>query len=160
MVAEIKKSGLRGRGGAGFPTGLKWEIAAKSRPGEQKYVVCNADEGDPGAFMDRSLLEGDPHSILEAMAICGYCIGADKGLIYIRAEYPLAIHRLKVAIQQAEEYGLLGKDILGTGFNFEIEPSRAILRSMLWMMYTLLPDLEATDFTTKSSGRRMSFSST
>ena len=121
VVAEIKKSGLRGRGGAGFPTGLKWEIAAKSRPGEQKYVVCNADEGDPGAFMDRSLLEGDPHSILEAMAICGYCIGADKGLIYIRAEYPLAIHRLQVAIQQAEEYGLLGKDILGTGFNFEIE---------------------------------------
>ena len=121
VIAEIKKSGLRGRGGAGFPTGLKWEIASKSRVGEQKYVVCNADEGDPGAFMDRSLLEGDPHSILEAMAICGYCIGADKGLIYIRAEYPLAIHRLQIAIKQAEEYGLLGKDILGTGFNFEIE---------------------------------------
>ena len=121
VIAEIKKSGLRGRGGAGFPTGLKWEIASKSRPGEQKYVVCNADEGDPGAFMDRSLLEGDPHSILEAMAICGYCIGADKGLIYIRAEYPLAIHRLQVAIQQAKEYGLLGKDIFGTGFNFDIE---------------------------------------
>ena len=121
VIAEIKKSGLRGRGGAGFPTGVKWEIASKSRPGEQKYVVCNADEGDPGAFMDRSLLEGDPHSILEAMAICGYCIGADKGLIYIRAEYPLAIHRLQVAIQQAKEYGLLGKDIFGTGFNFDIE---------------------------------------
>ncbi len=121
VIAEVKKSGLRGRGGAGFPTGVKWEIASKSRVGEQKYVVCNADEGDPGAFMDRSVLEGDPHSILEAMAICGYCIGADKGLIYIRAEYPLAIHRLQVAIAQAEDYGLLGKDILGTGFNFEIE---------------------------------------
>ena len=121
VIEEIKKSGLRGRGGAGFPTGLKWEIASKSRVGEQKYVVCNADEGDPGAFMDRSLLEGDPHSILEAMAICGYCIGANHGLIYIRAEYPLAIHRLQVAIKQAEEYGLLGKDILGTGFDFTIE---------------------------------------
>ena len=121
VIEEIKKSGLRGRGGAGFPTGLKWEIASKSRVGEQKYVVCNADEGDPGAFMDRSLLEGDPHSVLEAMAICGYCIGANHGLIYIRAEYPLAIHRLQVAIKQAEEYGLLGKDIMGTGFDFTIE---------------------------------------
>ena len=121
VIEEIKKSGLRGRGGAGFPTGLKWEIASKSRVGEQKYVVCNADEGDPGAFMDRSLLEGDPHSVLEAMAICGYCIGANHGLIYIRAEYPLAIHRLQVAIRQAEEYGLLGKDIMGTGFDFTIE---------------------------------------
>ena len=121
VIEEIKNSGLRGRGGAGFPTGLKWEIASKSRVGEQKYVVCNADEGDPGAFMDRSLLEGDPHSVLEAMAICGYCIGANHGLIYIRAEYPLAIHRLQVAIRQAEEYGLLGKDIMGTGFDFTIE---------------------------------------
>jgi NADH:ubiquinone oxidoreductase subunit F (NADH-binding)/(2Fe-2S) ferredoxin/ferredoxin len=120
-IDVVKKSGLRGRGGAGFPTGVKWEIASKSRPGVQKYVTCNADEGDPGAFMDRSVLEGDPHSILEAMAICGYCIGATKGLIYIRAEYPLAIHRLQVAIKQAEEYGLLGKDIMGTGFDFEIE---------------------------------------
>lgn len=116
----IKKSGLRGRGGGGFPTGLKWEIASKN-PADQKYVVCNADEGDPGAFMDRSILEGDPHSVLEAMAICGYCIGATKGLIYIRAEYPLAIQRLKVAINQAREYGLLGNDIFGTGFNFDIE---------------------------------------
>lgn len=116
----IKKSGLRGRGGGGFPTGLKWEIASKNHA-DQKYVVCNADEGDPGAFMDRSILEGDPHSVLEAMAICGYCIGATKGLIYIRAEYPLAIQRLKVAIEQAREYGLLGKDIFGTGFNFDIE---------------------------------------
>lgn len=116
----IKKSGLRGRGGGGFPTGLKWEIASKN-PADQKYVVCNADEGDPGAFMDRSILEGDPHSVLEAMAICGYCIGATKGLIYIRAEYPLAIQRLKVAISQAREYGLLGNDIFGTGFNFDIE---------------------------------------
>jgi len=120
VIDEIKKSGLRGRGGGGFPTGLKWQFAADN-PSDQKYVVCNADEGDPGAFMDRSILEGDPHSVLEAMAICGYCTGADKGLIYIRAEYPLAIKRLKIAIKQAEEYGLLGKDILGTGFNFDIE---------------------------------------
>ncbi len=120
VVEEMKKSGLRGRGGGGFSTGLKWELTAKSHS-DQKYVVCNADEGDPGAFMDRSILEGDPHCVLEAMAICGYAIGADKGLIYIRAEYPLAIHRLKIAIAQAEEYGLLGKDILGTGFNFSIE---------------------------------------
>ena len=116
----IKKSGLRGRGGGGFPTGLKWDISRKS-VAEQKYVVCNADEGDPGAFMDRSILEGDPHSVLEAMAICGYCIGASKGLIYIRAEYPLAIKRLKIAIAQAREYGLLGEDIFGSDFSFDIE---------------------------------------
>lgn len=115
----IKKSGLRGRGGGGFPTGLKWEFAAKAK-GDQKYVVCNADEGDPGAFMDRSILEGDPHSVLEAMAICGYTMGATEGLIYIRAEYPLAIERLLIAIKQAREFGLLGKDILGTGFDFDI----------------------------------------
>ncbi len=115
----IKKSGLRGRGGGGFPTGLKWEIASKNAA-DQKYVVCNADEGDPGAFMDRSVLEGDPHSVLEAMAICGYCIGATQGVIYIRAEYPLAITRLKIAIKQAREYGLLGKDIMGSGFDFDI----------------------------------------
>lgn len=115
----IKKSGLRGRGGGGFPTGVKWEITSKNQA-DQKYVVCNADEGDPGAFMDRSVLEGDPHSIVEAMTICGYCIGATKGLVYIRAEYPLAIQRLKVAIKQAREYGLLGENILGTGFSFDI----------------------------------------
>lgn len=115
----IKRSGLRGRGGAGFPTGLKWEIASRN-DADQKYVVCNADEGDPGAFMDRSILEGDPHSVLEAMAICGYCIGATKGLIYIRAEYPLAIRRLKVAIAQAREYGLLGEQLFGSSFNFDI----------------------------------------
>lgn len=120
VIQEIKTSGLRGRGGGGFPTGLKWEFASRNKA-DQKYVVCNADEGDPGAFMDRSILEGDPHSVLEAMGICGYCIGADKGLIYIRAEYPLAIQRLKVAIKQAREYGLLGNDILGTGFNFDVE---------------------------------------
>ena len=120
VVDIIKKSGLRGRGGAGFPTGLKWEIASKNQA-DQKYVVCNADEGDPGAFMDRSVLEGDPHSVLEAMAICGYAIGASKGLIYIRAEYPLAIQRLKVAIGQAREYGLLGNNIFETGFSFDIE---------------------------------------
>ncbi|TVR71272.1 MAG: NADH-quinone oxidoreductase subunit NuoF [Marinilabiliales bacterium] len=113
-------SGLRGRGGGGFPAGVKWDIARKVES-DQKYVVCNADEGDPGAFMDRSILEGDPHSVIEAMAINGYCIGADKGLVYIRAEYPLAIERLKIALDQAREYGLLGEDILGTGFNFEIE---------------------------------------
>ncbi len=116
----VKISGLRGRGGGGFPTGLKWDITRKS-PGDQKYVVCNADEGDPGAFMDRSILEGDPHAVLEAMAICGWAIGATKGLVYIRAEYPLAIKRLKIAIDQAMEYGLLGKDIFGSGFDFEIE---------------------------------------
>lgn len=116
----MKKSGLRGRGGGGFPTGIKWEIAHKNKA-DQKYVVCNADEGDPGAFMDRSILEGDPHSVLEAMAICGYCIGASKGLIYIRAEYPLAIKRLQVAISQAREYGLLGDNILGTPFSFDVE---------------------------------------
>ena len=119
-IKVVLDSGLRGRGGGGFPTGLKWQIASKV-DADQKYVVCNADEGDPGAFMDRSILEGDPHSVLEAMAINGYCIGADKGLIYIRAEYPLAIHRLKIAIQQAREYGLLGNDILGSGFNFDVE---------------------------------------
>ncbi len=120
VIKEIKDSGLRGRGGAGFPTGLKWELSSQS-VSDKKYVVCNADEGDPGAFMDRSILEGDPHSVLEAMAICGYCIGSDTGLIYIRAEYPLAIQRLKTAINQAREYGLLGKNIFGTGFNFDIE---------------------------------------
>jgi len=115
----IKKSGLRGRGGGGFPTGIKWELTSKFEA-DQKYVVCNADEGDPGAFMDRSVLEGDPHSVIEAMAICGYCIGASKGLVYIRAEYPLAIERLKIAIKQAQEYGLLGLDILGSKFSFDI----------------------------------------
>ncbi len=119
-IKEIKDSGLRGRGGGGFPTGLKWEITRNSEA-DQKYVVCNADEGDPGAFMDRSILEGDPHSVIEAMAICGYCIGASKGLVYIRAEYPLAINRLQTALSQAREYGLLGNDILGTGFDFEID---------------------------------------
>lgn len=120
IVDEIKKSGLRGRGGAGFPTGLKWEAGLKA-PGDVKYVVCNADEGDPGAYMDRSTIEGDPHSILEAMTICGKAIGANKGFVYIRAEYPLAIERLKIAMVQARENGLLGKDILGSGFDFDIE---------------------------------------
>jgi NADH:ubiquinone oxidoreductase subunit F (NADH-binding)/NAD-dependent dihydropyrimidine dehydrogenase PreA subunit len=119
-IEAIKKSGLRGRGGGGFPTGLKWEIASKN-PADQKYVVCNADEGDPGAFMDRSILEGDPHTVLEAMAINGFCIGATQGVIYIRAEYPLAIERLRIAIGQAREYGLLGKNILSSGFDFDIE---------------------------------------
>lgn len=120
VIDEIKLSGLRGRGGGGFPTGVKWEIASKNHA-DQKYVVCNADEGDPGAFMDRSILEGDPHSVIEAMTINGYAIGATKGLVYIRAEYPLAIHRLQIAIKQAREYGLLGKNIFGTDFDFDIE---------------------------------------
>lgn len=121
QVLEImKKSGLRGRGGGGFPTGLKWELTAKVQA-DQKYVICNADEGDPGAFMDRSILEGDPHTVIEAMAINGYCTGASKGLIYIRAEYPLAISRLRIALKQAREYGLLGEGIFGTDFNFDIE---------------------------------------
>ncbi|MBC8206384.1 MAG: NADH-quinone oxidoreductase subunit NuoF [Kiritimatiellales bacterium] len=120
VLQEIKDSGLRGRGGAGFPTGTKWGFS-KAVKADQKYIVCNADEGDPGAYMDRSVLEGDPHSVLEAMAIAGYTIGADKGFIYIRAEYPLAIDRLNLAIKQAKEYGLLGEKILGTDFSFDIE---------------------------------------
>ena len=120
VVEEMKKSGLRGRGGAGFPTGMKWKFA-QQQPKGQKYMVCNADEGDPGAYMDRATLEGDPHSVLEAMVIGGYAVGADKGYIYIRAEYPLAIERLQIAIGQAREAGLLGDDILGSGFNFDIE---------------------------------------
>ena len=120
VIDVIKRSGLRGRGGGGFPTGLKWEFANKQKA-DMKYVVCNADEGDPGAFMDRSIMEGDPHSIVEAMAVCGYSIGSPKGLVYIRAEYPLAIQRLKIAIAQAREYGLLGKNIFGTDFSFDIE---------------------------------------
>lgn len=120
VIKTIMDAGLRGRGGGGFPTGLKWKITREVES-EQKYVVCNADEGDPGAFMDRSILEGDPHSIIEAMTINGYCTGADKGLIYIRAEYPLAIHRLEVAIAQARECGMLGENILGTGFSFDVE---------------------------------------
>ena len=120
VIDEIKKSGLRGRGGGGFPTGLKWDIASKNQS-KEKYVVCNADEGDPGAFMDRSIMEGDPNSIVEAMAICGYAIGASHGLVYIRAEYPLAVERLKIAIKQARELGLLGKKILGTSFSFDID---------------------------------------
>ncbi|MBQ5587708.1 MAG: SLBB domain-containing protein, partial [Selenomonadales bacterium] len=120
VIEEVKAAGLRGRGGGGFPTGLKWGFARKS-PGEKKYVVCNADEGDPGAFMDRSILEGDPHRLLEGMAICGYAIGADEGYIYVRAEYPLAIKRLKIAIKQAMAEGYLGENIFDSGFNFTIK---------------------------------------
>ncbi|KXG74092.1 NuoF family protein [Thermotalea metallivorans] len=120
VIDIVKKSGLRGRGGGGFPTGVKWELARKQES-DVKFIICNADEGDPGAFMDRSILEGDPHSILEAMAIGGYAIGADKGIIYIRAEYPLAISRLTTALKQARELGLLGKNILGTSFSFDID---------------------------------------
>lgn len=119
-IEEMKKSGLRGRGGGGFPTGLKWSFA-RGNDADQKYVVCNADEGDPGAFMDRSILEGDPHSVIEAMIINGFCINATKGLVYIRAEYPLAIKRLQIALEQSREWGFLGTDILGSGFDFDIE---------------------------------------
>ncbi len=121
VIQVILDSGLRGRGGAGFPTGLKWRFACANRGKVQKYVCCNADEGDPGAFMDRSVLEGDPHSVIEAMAIAGYAIGADAGYIYVRAEYPIAIHRLKVAIEQAREMGLLGENIFGTDFKFDLQ---------------------------------------
>ena len=120
VIDVVKESGLRGRGGAGFPTGKKWELT-KASVGDQKYVVCNADEGDPGAFMDRSILEGDPHSVLEAMAIAGYAIGANKGYIYVRAEYPIAVQRLQIAIDQAREYGILGENIFDTDFSFDIE---------------------------------------
>jgi NADP-reducing hydrogenase subunit HndC len=121
VVQEVLDSGLRGRGGAGFPTGLKWKYATANRGQVQKYVCCNADEGDPGAFMDRSVLEGDPHSVLEAMTIAGYAIGASQGYIYVRAEYPIAVERLQTAIAQSKEYGFLGDDIFGTGFKFDIE---------------------------------------
>ena len=120
VIEVIKGSGLRGRGGGGFPTGLKWQFTYASQ-GDQKYVACNADEGDPGAFMDRSVLEGDPHAVIEAMAIAGYAVGADQGYVYVRAEYPIAVNRLQIAIDQAKEYGLLGKDIFATGFNFDLE---------------------------------------
>ena len=119
VINIVKDSGLRGRGGGGFPTGLKWSFAAKNAA-DQKYVVCNADEGDPGAFMDRSILEGDPHCIIEAMAICGYAIGASEGYVYVRAEYPIAVKRLQLAIDQAKEYGLLGKNIFDSGFDFDL----------------------------------------
>ena len=120
VIQTILDSGLRGRGGGGFPTGLKWKFASGNRGNVQKYVACNADEGDPGAFMDRSILEGDPHAVIEAMAIAAYAIGANEGYVYVRAEYPIAIHRLEIAIKQAREYGLLGKDIFGTGFDFDM----------------------------------------
>ncbi len=120
VIETIKASGLRGRGGGGFPTGMKWDFTAKAE-GEQKYVACNADEGDPGAFMDRSILEGDPHSVIEAMAIAAYAVGANQGFIYIRAEYPIAVQRLKIAMEQAREYGLLGNNIFGTDFSFDLE---------------------------------------
>ena len=121
VIQTMLDSGLRGRGGAGFPTGLKWKFASGNRGNVQKYVCCNADEGDPGAFMDRSILEGDPHVVLEAMAIAGYAIGASQGYIYVRAEYPIAIERLEIAIKQAREYGLLGKNLFGTDFDFDID---------------------------------------
>jgi len=123
IIGVVKESGLRGRGGAGFPTGLKWERCRKA-PGDEKYLICNGDEGDPGAFMDRSVLEADPHAVLEGMAIGAKAIGAQKGYIYVRSEYPLALKRIKIAIEQAEEYGLLGKNILGTGFDFSVEVAR------------------------------------
>jgi NADH-quinone oxidoreductase subunit F len=128
-IEEMKKSGLSGRGGAGFSTGRKWEFGRVNK-GDRKYVICNADEGDPGAFMDRSILEGNAHTVLEGMAIAGYCIGASKGYVYVRAEYPLAIKRVQIAINEAMDYGLLGKDILGSGFDFEVE-----IRLGVWLKY-------------------------
>ena len=121
VIQTILDSGLRGRGGAGFPTGLKWKFASGNRGQVQKYVCCNADEGDPGAFMDRSILEGDPHALIEAMAIAGYAIGANQGYVYVRAEYPIAVKRLQIAIDQAKEYGLLGKNIFDSGFDFDLD---------------------------------------
>ena len=121
VISTVLDSGLRGRGGAGFPTGMKWKFASGNRGNVQKYVCCNADEGDPGAFMDRSILEGDPHALIEAMTIAGYAIGADQGYVYVRAEYPIAVKRLQIAIDQAREYGLLGNDIFGTGFKFDLD---------------------------------------
>lgn len=120
VIEEMKKSGLRGRGGGGFPTGMKWSFAAKNES-DQKYIICNADEGDPGAFMDRSILEGDPHAVIEAMALAGYAIGATQGFVYIRAEYPIAVKRLQIALSQAREAGLLGKNLFESGFDFDIE---------------------------------------
>lgn len=139
VIAEIKNSGLRGRGGAGFPTGLKWQFT-KEAAGEKKYVCCNADEGDPGAFMDRSVLEGDPHTVLEAMTIAGYTVGAQEGYIYVRAEYPIAVERLNIAIEQARKLGLLGKNILNSGFDFDIHVrlgaalSSAARKPRLWQV--------------------------
>ncbi|MBU0717457.1 MAG: SLBB domain-containing protein, partial [Planctomycetes bacterium] len=121
VVEEVKRSGLRGRGGGGFPTGLKWELLAKARDGRGKFLVCNADEGDPGAYMDRCVLEGNPHSIIEGMLIGGYATGANEGVLYVRAEYPLAIKHLMIALRQCHDFGLLGQDILGTGFSFDIK---------------------------------------
>ena len=120
VIEEMKKSGLRGRGGAGFPTGVKWEAAFK-QPGDEKYIICNADEGDPGAFMDRSVFEGDPHSVIEGMLIGGYAIGASHGVVYLRAEYPVAMQRLEPALEEARRVGLLGENIMGSGFSFDIE---------------------------------------
>ncbi len=120
VIQEVSEAGLRGRGGAGFPTGMKWGFCRKS-PGNEKYVVCNADEGDPGAFMDRALLEGVPHQVIEGMVIGAYAIGASHGFVYVRAEYPIAVEHVGIALAQARECGLLGRDILGSGFNFDVE---------------------------------------
>jgi NADH:ubiquinone oxidoreductase subunit F (NADH-binding) len=119
VISEIKASGIRGRGGAGFPTGVKWE-ACRNAPGDPKYIVCNADEGDPGAFMDRSIIEGNPHAVIEGMMIAAYAIGSDLGYVYIRAEYPAAVERLKLAISQAHETGCLGNNLFGSDFNFDL----------------------------------------
>ena len=132
VIQTVLDSGLRGRGGAGFPTGLKWKFASGSRGQVKKFVCCNADEGDPGAFMDRSVLEGDPHSVIEAMAIAAYAIGSDHGFVYVRAEYPIAVRHLQIALEQARSYGLLGRNIFGTDFSFDLEiklaPSSAARR--------------------------------
>lgn len=141
VIEEVKKSGLRGRGGAGFPTGRKWE-AARRAPGQKKYVICNGDEGDPGAFMDRSIMEGNPHSVLEGMLICGYAIGSDEGYIYVRAEYPLAVKRLELAIEQAWERGLLGERILGSNFSFDIHVKKGAGAFVCGESTTLMVSIE------------------
>ena len=125
VIKEVQKSGLRGRGGAGFPTGMKWNFTYQAK-GDKKYVVCNADEGDPGAFMDRSILEGNPHALIEGMTIAAYAVGADEGYIYVRAEYPLAIKRLRIAIKEANNHGYLGNKILGTNFNFNLKTKKVV----------------------------------
>ena len=152
VIQTILDSGLRGRGGAGFPTGLKWKLA-RGNDADQKYVCCNADEGDPGAFMDRSVLEGDPHALLEAMTIAGYAIGASQGFIYVRAEYPIAVERLKIAIAQAREMELLGDDIFGSGFSFNIDLRLGAGAFVCGEETALMVSIEAVSYTHLPPGR-------
>jgi len=143
VIDEVRTSGLRGRGGAGFPSGVKWDLARK-QPGDEKHLICNADEGDPGAFMDRALLEGVPHQVVEGMVIGAYAIGAPHGFIYVRAEYPIAVEHMTLALQQAREYGLLGDDILGSGFSFDVELRMGAGAFVCGEESALIASLEAT----------------